>query len=91
MVLLRINGSIWEDSYPWSLLLVPGNCDFLTGGSGGKGTWGGMLDIDTDPHLDPSDPNYDSNEVSTVYFQVYICLINAYIMSFTGKEPACWH
>ncbi|KAJ4850521.1 MA3 domain-containing translation regulatory factor 2 [Turnera subulata] len=33
------------------------------GGSGGKGTWGGLLDVDDHNSLDPSDPNYDSNEV----------------------------
>ncbi|OVA17028.1 Initiation factor eIF-4 gamma [Macleaya cordata] len=32
------------------------------GGSGGKGTWGGILDTGEDYLLDPSDPNYDSNE-----------------------------
>ncbi|KAF1884715.1 hypothetical protein Lal_00028601 [Lupinus albus] len=32
------------------------------GGSGGKGTWGGLLDTDDLNSLDPNDPNYDSNE-----------------------------
>ncbi|KAI4352788.1 hypothetical protein L6164_007008 [Bauhinia variegata] len=32
------------------------------GGSGGKGTWGGLLDTDDKNFLDPSDPNYDSSE-----------------------------
>lgn len=34
-----------------------------TGGSGGKGTWGGLLDTDDSSVLDPNDPNYDSSEV----------------------------
>ncbi|KAM7514643.1 hypothetical protein LguiA_004226 [Lonicera macranthoides] len=32
------------------------------GGSGGKGTWGGLLDMEDGQQLDPSDPNYSSNE-----------------------------
>ncbi|RDX66478.1 Programmed cell death protein 4, partial [Mucuna pruriens] len=32
------------------------------GGSGGKGTWGGLLDTDDTNVLDPNDPNYDSTE-----------------------------
>ncbi|KAK1305683.1 hypothetical protein QJS10_CPA10g00603 [Acorus calamus] len=34
----------------------------LIGGSGGKGTWGGLLDTGDSYHLDPNDPNYDSSE-----------------------------
>lgn len=33
------------------------------GGSGGKGTWGGLLDTDDKNLHDPHDPNYDSSEV----------------------------
>ncbi|XP_050367024.1 MA3 DOMAIN-CONTAINING TRANSLATION REGULATORY FACTOR 2 [Argentina anserina] len=32
------------------------------GGSGGKGTWGGLLDTDDSYTVDPSDPNFDSSE-----------------------------
>ncbi|XP_026656618.1 MA3 DOMAIN-CONTAINING TRANSLATION REGULATORY FACTOR 2 isoform X1 [Phoenix dactylifera] len=32
------------------------------GGSGGKGTWGGLLDSEAGYYLDPNDPNYDSSE-----------------------------
>ncbi|KAJ8630852.1 hypothetical protein MRB53_024175 [Persea americana] len=32
------------------------------GGSGGKGTWGGLLETGDDYAVDPHDPNYDSNE-----------------------------
>ncbi|KAL5080807.1 hypothetical protein RYX36_009228 [Vicia faba] len=32
------------------------------GGSGGKGTWGGLLETDDMNNLDPNDPNYDSGE-----------------------------
>ncbi|GFZ09986.1 MA3 domain-containing protein [Actinidia rufa] len=32
------------------------------GGSGGKGTWGGLLDTDDSHALDPNDPNYTSTE-----------------------------
>ncbi|KAF8411574.1 hypothetical protein HHK36_004129 [Tetracentron sinense] len=32
------------------------------GGSGGKGTWGGLLDTGDDYLIEPNDPNYDSNE-----------------------------
>lgn len=31
-------------------------------GAGGKGTWGKLLDIDGEAHLDRNDPNYDSGE-----------------------------
>ncbi|CAA6659627.1 unnamed protein product [Spirodela intermedia] len=31
-------------------------------GAGGKGTWGKLLDTDTDTHIDKNDPNYDSGE-----------------------------
>ncbi|KAJ8760655.1 hypothetical protein K2173_015322 [Erythroxylum novogranatense] len=31
------------------------------GGSGGKGTWGGLLDTDDSFCLDPNDPNYESS------------------------------
>ncbi|KAK1259406.1 hypothetical protein QJS04_geneDACA021396 [Acorus gramineus] len=33
-------------------------------GSGGKGTWGGLLDTGDSFHLDPNDPNYDSSDDS---------------------------
>lgn len=32
------------------------------GGSGGKGTWGGLLNAEDGYVVDPHDPNYDSNE-----------------------------
>ncbi|CAB4289659.1 unnamed protein product [Prunus armeniaca] len=32
------------------------------GGSGGKGTWGGLLDTDENDVLDPNDPNFNSSE-----------------------------
>ncbi|KAK6940087.1 Initiation factor eIF-4 gamma, MA3 [Dillenia turbinata] len=32
------------------------------GGSGGKGTWGGLLDMDDGYPIDPNDPNYSSND-----------------------------
>jgi len=35
----------------------------VAGGSGGKGTWGGLLDVDDSHSLDPNDPNFDSSEV----------------------------
>jgi len=35
----------------------------ITDGAGGKGTWGKLLDIDGEAHLDRNDPNYDSGEV----------------------------
>ncbi|KAG9441646.1 hypothetical protein H6P81_017500 [Aristolochia fimbriata] len=35
------------------------------GGSGGKGTWGGLLDRDEGYDIDPNDPNYDSSEESS--------------------------
>lgn len=35
----------------------------LTGGSGGKGTWGGLLDSEGGYYFDHNDPNYDSSEV----------------------------
>ncbi|XP_065874050.1 MA3 DOMAIN-CONTAINING TRANSLATION REGULATORY FACTOR 3-like [Euphorbia lathyris] len=31
-------------------------------GGGGKGTWGKLLDVDGDSHIDRNDPNYDSGE-----------------------------
>ncbi|WZY69483.1 hypothetical protein YC2023_001723 [Brassica napus] len=31
-------------------------------GCGGKGTWGKLIDIDADYHIDRNDPNYDSGE-----------------------------
>ncbi|ONK77668.1 uncharacterized protein A4U43_C02F9210 [Asparagus officinalis] len=31
-------------------------------GAGGKGTWGKLIDTDSDMHLDRNDPNYDSGE-----------------------------
>lgn len=36
---------------------------FLLDGAGGKGTWGKLLDTETDSCLDRNDPNYDSAEV----------------------------
>lgn len=40
-----------------------------TGGSGGKGTWGGLLETEEEglQALDPSDPNYYSTEVIMYY------------------------
>lgn len=34
-----------------------------TGGCGGKGTWGGLMDTDDVHAIDPNDPNYTSSEV----------------------------
>ncbi|XP_024025004.1 uncharacterized protein LOC21391570 [Morus notabilis] len=31
-------------------------------GAGGKGTWGKLLDTDSESHIDRNDPNYDSGE-----------------------------
>ncbi|XP_021908846.1 programmed cell death protein 4-like [Carica papaya] len=31
-------------------------------GAGGKGTWGKLLDVDGESHIDRNDPNYDSGE-----------------------------
>uniref|UniRef100_A0A1J3HF14 Programmed cell death protein 4 n=1 Tax=Noccaea caerulescens TaxID=107243 RepID=A0A1J3HF14_NOCCA len=31
-------------------------------GCGGKGSWGKLIDIDSDYQIDPNDPNYDSGE-----------------------------
>uniref|UniRef100_A0A6N2NHP2 Uncharacterized protein n=1 Tax=Salix viminalis TaxID=40686 RepID=A0A6N2NHP2_SALVM len=36
------------------------------GGSGGEGTWGGLLEVDDSHSLDPNDPNLDSNEVNAI-------------------------
>ena len=44
---------------------------YYAGGSGGKGTWGGLLDTDDTNSLDPNDPNYDSSEVGSLDF-IYI-------------------
>ncbi|XP_068640446.1 MA3 DOMAIN-CONTAINING TRANSLATION REGULATORY FACTOR 2 [Aristolochia californica] len=43
------------------------------GGSGGKGTWGGLLDRDDGYDVDPNDPNYDSSEESSrkIFFEEY--------------------
>lgn len=35
----------------------------MTGGCGGKGTWGGILDMDDNRFVDSNDPNYSSSEV----------------------------
>lgn len=43
------------------------------GGSGGKGTWGGLLDTDDTNVLDPNDPNYDSSEVRGLRFGPLFC------------------
>lgn len=34
-----------------------------TEGGGGKGTWGKLLDADSESPIDRNDPNYDSGEV----------------------------
>lgn len=36
--------------------------DCESDGGGGKGTWGKLLDVDGDSHIDRNDPNYDSGE-----------------------------
>ncbi|KAJ6685175.1 MA3 DOMAIN-CONTAINING PROTEIN [Salix purpurea] len=33
------------------------------GGEGGKGSWGGLLDVDDSHSLDPNNPNFDGSEV----------------------------
>lgn len=45
----------------WYFQLLIGYCK-VAGGAGGKGTWGGLLDIDDNSALDPDDPNYDSSK-----------------------------
>lgn len=45
-------------------------CD--SDGAGGKGTWGKLLDTDPDLHIDPKDPNYDSDEVWTIHNHIYL-------------------
>lgn len=40
------------------------NWSIWSGGSGGKGTWGGLLETGDDYAVDPHDPNYDSSEVT---------------------------
>ncbi|KAJ6412443.1 hypothetical protein OIU84_005487 [Salix udensis] len=41
------------------------------GGSGGRGTWGGLLEVDDSHSLDPNDPNLDSNENATIIVEEY--------------------
>lgn len=56
-------------TYSWSFF---GGIDFsflclmATEGGGGKGTWGKLLDADSESPIDRNDPNYDSGEV--IYF-----------------------
>ena len=63
------------------------------GGSGGKGTWGGLLDTDDTNVLDPNDPNYDSSEVRgrSLIFTKRACLCNTNdhenIYGFVGIRP----
>lgn len=52
-----------------------------TDGAGGKGTWGKLLDTDSNSPLDRKDPNYDSCEVRAslpcslcVLVGLYVCL-----------------
>ena len=35
-------------------------------GAGGKGTWGKLLDTDSNSPVDRNDPNYDSGEVMSI-------------------------
>ncbi|KAG9134995.1 hypothetical protein Leryth_023087, partial [Lithospermum erythrorhizon] len=53
------------------------------GGCGGKGTWGGVLDVDDCHGIDPCDPNYSSTEV------VCSCIpLSSYCLRFQDKvEP----
>lgn len=39
----------------------------MTDGAGGKGTWGKLLDVDGESHIDRNDPNYDSGEVIAAF------------------------
>ena len=49
-------------------------CVILAGGSGGKGTWGGLLDTAGDLQVDRKDPNYDSEEVNVFLSVLSLCL-----------------
>lgn len=53
------------------------------GGRGGKGTWGGLLDIDDDLVLDRNDPNYISNEVVDFLWLCFLYLVP----KFNGLFP----
>eukprot|EP00252_Welwitschia_mirabilis_P010638 TRINITY_DN2402_c0_g1_i3.p1 TRINITY_DN2402_c0_g1~~TRINITY_DN2402_c0_g1_i3.p1 ORF type:complete len:701 (+),score=193.55 TRINITY_DN2402_c0_g1_i3:294-2396(+) len=51
-------------------------------GCGGKGTWGGLLDVDGDAHLDRNDPNYDSAEEP---YQLVGTTVSQSLEFFKGK------
>ena len=63
--LFLINANIWILSiFDYILVqLLIASAPGVTDGAGGKGTWGKLLDTDSDFHLDRNDPNYDSAEV----------------------------
>jgi hypothetical protein len=37
----------------------------FTGGAGGRGTWGSLLETDGEADFDKNDPNYDSETVTS--------------------------
>ncbi|OAY65343.1 Programmed cell death protein 4 [Ananas comosus] len=43
-------------------VILFGDLVTVSNGAGGKGTWGKLLDTDSDSRLDRNDPNYDSGE-----------------------------
>lgn len=54
-----------RDCFPFYLLVLSSSLPniLVSDGAGGKGTWGKLLDTDSDSRLDRNDPNYDSGEV----------------------------
>eukprot|EP01018_Ginkgo_biloba_P010374 Gb_01138 [translate_table: standard] len=51
-------------------------------GSGGKGTWGGLLDTDGDLHVDRNDPNYNSEEEP---YQLVGATVSQSLEEYKGK------
>lgn len=47
----------------WWILLLKYVYYLCAGGYGGKGTWGGLLDMEDGLVVDPNDPNYVSDRV----------------------------
>ena len=49
--------------YIFLLVFTVISINSMADGAGGKGTWGKLLDTDSNTAVDRNDPNYDSGEV----------------------------
>ena len=78
---------IWISALSFLLLffrMLTSSFSFFSGGAGGRGTWGSLLETDGEACVDRNDPNYDSETVR-LHAKHFIHLCSLFCHSLQGS------